>query len=114
MFSLRRTGRSTSPTPTADCRSLPSTAERRSLRRRVSKRGYTHMTNLPLTLTAADYARLMPLATRAVMPDGIDLTLLLGRAGSWAERATMLRRALNDPVVHGGEASMAGHLRRVE
>ena len=26
----------------------------------------------------------------------------------------MPRRALNDPVVHGGEASMAGHLRRVE
>ena len=72
------------------------------------------MANLPLLLTAADYARLMPLATGMVQPDGIDLTLLLGRAGSWTERATMLRRALNDPVVHGGEASMAGHLRRVE
>ena len=72
------------------------------------------MANLPLILTAADYARLMPLATGMVRPDGIDLTLLLGRAGSWSERATMLRRALNDPVVHGGEASMAGHLRRVE
>jgi 4,5-dihydroxyphthalate decarboxylase len=72
------------------------------------------MTNLPLTLTAADYARLMPLATRMVKPDGIDLTLLLGTAGSWPERASMLRRALTDPVVHGGEASMAGHLRRVE
>jgi len=72
------------------------------------------MADLPLMLTAADYARLMPLATGMVKPDGIDLTLLLGRSGSWAERATMLRRALNDPVVHGGEASMAGHLRRVE
>ncbi|HEX3992206.1 MAG TPA: hypothetical protein VHX39_13620 [Acetobacteraceae bacterium] len=72
------------------------------------------MANLPLILTAADYARLMPLATGMVQPDGIDLTLLLGQSGSWTERATMLRRALNDPVVHGGEASMAGHLRRVE
>src|SRR5260370_23928004 len=26
----------------------------------------------------------------------------------------MLRRALNDPMVHGGEASMAGHLRRID
>jgi 4,5-dihydroxyphthalate decarboxylase len=72
------------------------------------------MANLPLILTAAGYARLMPLATGMVRPEGIDLTLLLGTAGSWPERATMLRRALTDPVVHGGEASMAGHLRRVE
>jgi len=72
------------------------------------------MPDLPLILTAADYARLMPLATGMVKPRGVDLTLLLGSAGSWTERATMLRRALNDPIVHGGEASMAGHLRRVE
>jgi 4,5-dihydroxyphthalate decarboxylase len=72
------------------------------------------MADLPLTLTAADYARMMPLATGMVKPDGIDLTLLLGTSGSWGERATMLRRALNDAAVHGGEASMAGHLRRVE
>jgi 4,5-dihydroxyphthalate decarboxylase len=72
------------------------------------------MATLPLTLTAADYARMMPLATGAIAPDGIDLTLLLGSAGSWAARADMLRRALNDPSVHGGEASMAGHLRRIE
>jgi 4,5-dihydroxyphthalate decarboxylase len=72
------------------------------------------MTHLPLTLTAADYARLMPLATRAVVPDGIDLTLLLGRAGSWPERAQMLGRAGSDPAVHGGESSMAGHLRRID
>lgn len=72
------------------------------------------MTNLPLTLTAADYARLMPLASGAVAADGIDLTLLLGRAGSWPERAEMLRRAGADPAVHGGESSMAGHLRRID
>ncbi len=72
------------------------------------------MANLPLTLTTADYARMLPLAAGMVKPEGIDLTLLLGNSGSWPERATMLRRALNDPAVHGGEASMAGHLRRVE
>ena len=72
------------------------------------------MTNLPLTLTAADYARLMPLATRAVVPDGIDLTMLLGREGSWPNRAQMLARAGSDPAVHGGESSMAGHLRRID
>jgi 4,5-dihydroxyphthalate decarboxylase len=72
------------------------------------------MTNLPLTLTAADYARLMPLATGAVVPDGIDLTLLLGRAGSWPQRAEMLGRASSDPAVHGGESSMGGHLRRID
>jgi hypothetical protein len=37
------------------------------------------MADLPLILTAADYARLMPLATGMVKPEGIDLTLLLGR-----------------------------------
>jgi 4,5-dihydroxyphthalate decarboxylase len=73
-----------------------------------------HMTDLPLTLTAADYARLMPLVSGAVKPAGIDLTLLLGREGSWPMRAEMLRRAGGDPAVHGGESSMAGHLRRIE
>jgi 4,5-dihydroxyphthalate decarboxylase len=71
------------------------------------------MTTLPLTLTIADYARLMPLAAGQVKPDGIDLTLVLGRDGSWPARADLLRRALNDPQVQGGEASMAGHLRRI-
>ena len=71
------------------------------------------MPNLNLTLTMADYARIMPLATGQVTPDGIDLTLILGREGSWPARADLLRRALNDPSVQGGEASMAGHLRRI-
>jgi 4,5-dihydroxyphthalate decarboxylase len=56
----------------------------------------------------------MPLATGDVKPDGIDLTLIHGIGGSWEMRAEMLRRALNDPAVHGGEASMAGHLRRLD
>ena len=72
------------------------------------------MTNLPLTLTAADYARLLPLASRAVEPDGIDLTMLLGHEGSWPDRAQMLARAASDPAVHGGESSMGGHLRRID
>lgn len=68
---------------------------------------------LPLTLTMADYARMMPLATGQVKPDGIDLTLIIGRAGSWPGRAALLGRALNDPAVQGGESSMAGHVRRI-
>ncbi len=71
------------------------------------------MPGLPLTLTCADYARAMPLATGAVRPEGVALDLVLGRGGSWEMRAEMLRRALHDPGVQGGEASMAGHLRRV-
>lgn len=72
------------------------------------------MAKLPLTLTCADYAWVMPLAAGAVQPDGIDLTLLLSREGSWPGRAEMLRRAAADPAVQGGESSMAGHLRRVD
>jgi 4,5-dihydroxyphthalate decarboxylase len=70
--------------------------------------------NLPISLTCADYARVMPLATGAVKPDGIDLTMIVGREGSWPLRAELLRRAANDPSVHGGESSMAGHLRRID
>jgi 4,5-dihydroxyphthalate decarboxylase len=71
------------------------------------------MPDLRLTLTCADYARVMPLATGDVKPDGIALNLVHGTGGSWASRAEMLRRALSDPSVAGGEASMAGHLRRL-
>ncbi|HET7883699.1 MAG TPA: hypothetical protein VFL55_22625 [Acetobacteraceae bacterium] len=72
------------------------------------------MADLPIRLTCADYARVMPLAVRAVNSDGIDLTMELGREGSWPMRAEMLRRAASDPNVHGGESSMAGHLRRID
>ena len=72
------------------------------------------MANLPITLTCADYARLMPLAAGEVKPKGIDLTLVLGSHGSWSDRAEMLHRAMHDPAVHGGEQSMANHLWRVE
>jgi 4,5-dihydroxyphthalate decarboxylase len=72
------------------------------------------MADLPIRLTCADYARVMPLATGDVKPDGIALTMVLGREGSWPMRAEMLRRAAADTTVHGGESSMAGHLRRID
>ena len=72
------------------------------------------MSGIPITLTCADYARVMPLAIGEVKPEGINLTLILGSGGSWEKRAEMLRRALNNRIVHGGEASMAGHLRRLD
>ena len=72
------------------------------------------MPDIPLTLTCADYARVMPLAAGDVKPDGVALTLVHGAGGSWEMRAEMLRRALHDPEVQGGEASMAGHLRRLD
>jgi 4,5-dihydroxyphthalate decarboxylase len=72
------------------------------------------MPDIPLTLTCADYARVMPLAAGDVKPDGVALTLVHGAGGSWQMRAEMLRRALHDPEVQGGEASMAGHLRRLD
>src|SRR5438045_3784456 len=72
------------------------------------------MSDLPLTLTCADYARLMPISGKQVRPEKIDLNLILGRAGSWPDRADMLRRALHDPEAHGGEASVMAHLARID
>ncbi len=72
------------------------------------------MADIPITLTCADYARVMPLATGEVEPEGIALTLILGSRGSWAARAEMLRRAVQDPAVQGGEWSMAQYLYRID
>ena len=72
------------------------------------------MADLPIALTCADYARLMPLATGEVKPKGIALRLITGRRGSWPERAEMLRRAVQDPAVQGGEWSMAQYLYAIE
>jgi 4,5-dihydroxyphthalate decarboxylase len=72
------------------------------------------MAGLPITLTCADYARLAPLMIGDVKPEGLDLTLIHGTGGSWPARAEMLQRALQDPAVQGGEASMAAHLRRID
>jgi 4,5-dihydroxyphthalate decarboxylase len=56
----------------------------------------------------------MPLATGEVKPDGIALTMILGSRGSWPARAEMLRRAVQDPAVQGGEWSMAQYLYRID
>jgi 4,5-dihydroxyphthalate decarboxylase len=70
--------------------------------------------DIPIALTCADYARVMPLATGEVKPDGIALTMVLGRRGSWPGRAELLTRAVQDPTVHGGEWSMAQYLYRID
>jgi 4,5-dihydroxyphthalate decarboxylase len=72
------------------------------------------MGDVRISLTCADYARVLPLATGEVTPAGIALTLILGRRGSWPDRAEMLRRAVEDPAVEGGEWSMAQYLYRIE
>jgi 4,5-dihydroxyphthalate decarboxylase len=72
------------------------------------------MTKIPMSLTCADYARVMPLATREVQPEGIALAMILGSRGSWPARAEMLRRAVQDPDVQGGEWSMAQYLYRID
>jgi 4,5-dihydroxyphthalate decarboxylase len=72
------------------------------------------MADIPITLTCADYARVMPLATGAVKPEGIALTLILNSRGSWPGRAELLRRAGADPAVQGGEWSMAQYLYRID
>lgn len=74
----------------------------------------TRMPETTLTLTVADYARIMPLATGAVAPDGVKLTVVTGRQGSWPDRAGLLRRALTDPAVDAGEGSMGQHLARID
>ena len=72
------------------------------------------MSDLPIALTCGDYARLMPLTTGDVKPKGIALTMILGQRGSWPARAEMLRRAVQDPEVQGGEWSMAQYLYRID
>jgi 4,5-dihydroxyphthalate decarboxylase len=67
-----------------------------------------------IRLTCADYARLAPLMIGDVKPEGVALTLIHGTGGDWPARAEMLRRAISDAQVDGGEASMAGHLRRID
>jgi 4,5-dihydroxyphthalate decarboxylase len=69
---------------------------------------------LPISLTCADYGRVLPLATGEVTADGVELTMILGSRGSWQARAEMLRRAVQDPTVHGGEWSMAQYLYRID
>ncbi len=72
------------------------------------------MADTTLTLTIADYARIMPLVTGAVAPEGVKLNVITGQEGSWPDRAALLRRALTDPGVDAGEASMGMHLARID
>jgi 4,5-dihydroxyphthalate decarboxylase len=72
------------------------------------------MADVRISLTCADYARVLPLATGEVKPKGIALTMILGSRGSWPARGEMLRRAVQDPEVHGGEWSMAQYLYRID
>jgi len=72
------------------------------------------MANTALTIALADYARIMPLVTGAVAPEGVDLTVITGRAGSWPDRAGILRRTLTDPAIAAGEGSMGQHLVRID
>lgn len=72
------------------------------------------MSKLSLTLACADYDRIMPLATGAVAPDGIDLTMILGEGGSWARRTELLGSVIADPSVDGGEGSIGAHIRRID
>ena len=72
------------------------------------------MSGTTLTLTLADYARIMPLATGAVAPEGVKLNVVTGREGSWPDRAALLRRAVTDPTVDAGEGSMGIHLARID
>src|SRR5262245_55096616 len=74
----------------------------------------TRMADLPIALTCADSARVMPLAAGAVKPDGIALTMILGNRGSWTARMDLLRRAVQDADVQGGEWSMAQYLYLIE
>lgn len=71
------------------------------------------MSTAAIRLTCADYAQVMPLATGAVQPDRMSVELLLGKRGSWPDRAEALRRSLGDETVHGGESSMGQHLARI-
>ena len=66
---------------------------------------------MTITLTCADYLRVLPLAMGAVPA---PFTLELGVRGSWPDRAEMLRRSVHDASVQGGEASMGIHLRRID
>lgn len=61
-----------------------------------------------LKLVCSDYVRFMPVATGDVRPKGMTLDWIRG------DRTEMLRRALGDQTIHGGETSMARHLMRTD
>ncbi|WP_158745776.1 hypothetical protein [Acidisphaera sp. L21] len=67
-----------------------------------------------ITLTCADYNRIMPLASGKVQAEGLDLKLKLSDPGAWPSRAAVMKEALASTEVAGGEASMGIHLRRID
>ena len=72
------------------------------------------MAKLPITLTCSDYARVMLLRIRRDQGRWDRPIPRYQQTRSWTDRQEMMRRAMHDPAVHGGEASMAGQLRRIE
>jgi 4,5-dihydroxyphthalate decarboxylase len=72
------------------------------------------MAAIPIRLTCADYPRLAPLMIGDVTPEGVDLIMIHGTGGSWNARAENIGKATSGPQFDGGEASMAGHLRRID
>jgi 4,5-dihydroxyphthalate decarboxylase len=72
------------------------------------------MSKPTITLTCADYNRIMPLASGKVQAEGLDLRLTLSDPGNWPSRAAVMKQALVSPDVAGGEASMGIHLRRID
>ncbi len=79
----------------------------------VSRKAEMEMTDLPIHLASADYMRLLPLAAGLVRPEGIALTLTLGRDGSWDTRNALMGRVNTTEDFDGGESSMGAHLVRV-
>jgi 4,5-dihydroxyphthalate decarboxylase len=63
------------------------------------------MGNLPVTLATRDYDYVLPLALGDVTAEGIDLTLIRDFGA--------LPRVLQDPAIHGGEASFSRHVQRL-
>ncbi len=61
-----------------------------------------------LTLACANYVRFMPIAAGDVRPRDLTLTWLRG------DRTDMLRRAIEDAGIDGGESSMAQHVIRLD
>src|SRR3984885_11000658 len=72
------------------------------------------MAAIPIRLTCADYPRLAPLMIGDVTPEGVDLIMIHGTGGSWNARAENIGKATSGPQFDGGEASMAGHMRRID
>jgi 4,5-dihydroxyphthalate decarboxylase len=63
------------------------------------------MGNLPVTLATRDYDYVLPLALGDVTAEGIDLTVIRDFGA--------LPRVLQEPAIHGGEASFSRYVQRL-